>query len=113
MIFTFIYEYDGTVQAGPGLVFIALPLAFSKMGLAGNIISVLFLCALLFAGITSTISLLEPFVLFLIDRFGLSRFKATYWVSIAVFIMGVKSLLLSICFTLGKATAEVVKVLSA
>ncbi|PAF46524.1 sodium-and chloride-dependent transporter [Helicobacter sp. 12S02634-8] len=88
MIFTFIFEYGGTPQEGAGLVFISLPLVFAAMGLAGNVISVLFLAALIFAGITSTVSLLEPFVMYLINRFGFSRVRATFWVSLGVYVIG-------------------------
>ncbi|PAF46523.1 sodium-and chloride-dependent transporter [Helicobacter sp. 12S02634-8] len=88
MIFTFVFEYGAQVSQGPGLVFVSLPLVFGKMGLVGNVISVLFLCALGFAGITSTISLLEPSVMYIIDRFKIKRFSATWLVVLAIYICG-------------------------
>ncbi|PAF47957.1 sodium-and chloride-dependent transporter [Helicobacter sp. 12S02232-10] len=101
MIFTFIFEYGGTPEEGAGLVFVSLPLIFGKMGLAGNVISVLFLCALAFAGITSTVSLLEPFVLFLINRFNFGRLGATFLVSFIVYVIG-----LLVIFSLDKGYAN-------
>ncbi|MDO7253005.1 sodium-dependent transporter [Helicobacter cappadocius] len=89
MIFTFIFEYGGSAQQGDGLVFISLPLVFGQMGLSGEVISILFLIALMFAGITSTVSLLEPSVVYLIERFQIRRFFATFIVSVCVFILGV------------------------
>ncbi|PAF52514.1 sodium-dependent transporter [Helicobacter sp. 13S00477-4] len=88
MIFTFIFAYGGKPEEGAGLVFVSLPLIFGKMGLVGNVIAILFFCALIFAGITSTVSLLEPVVLYLINRFGFKRLSATFWTSLFVYIIG-------------------------
>ena len=74
VIFTFIFEFDATPAQGPGLVFISLPTLFAKLGFAGNILAVAFFVALIFAGITSAISIVEPFVFFLsIPCRGVSR----------------------------------------
>ncbi|PAF54258.1 sodium-and chloride-dependent transporter [Helicobacter sp. 13S00482-2] len=89
MIFTFVFEYGAKVSEGPGLVFVSLPLIFGQMGLAGNIISVLFLVALGFAGITSTISLLEPSVKYIIDRFALNRFVSTWLIALGIYVVGI------------------------
>ncbi|MDO7253006.1 sodium-dependent transporter [Helicobacter cappadocius] len=89
MIFTFVFEYGAKVSEGAGLVFVSLPLIFGQMGIVGNVISVLFLVALGFAGITSTISLLEPSVKYIIDRFALSRFVATWIIALAIYIVGI------------------------
>lgn len=89
MIFTFIFQYGGSEEQGSGLVFISLPLVFGQMGITGEIVSVLFLVALMFAGITSTVSLLEPCVVYLIERFSFTRFVATLVVSVAVYIFGI------------------------
>ncbi|PAF52515.1 sodium-dependent transporter [Helicobacter sp. 13S00477-4] len=89
MIFTFVFEYGAKVTQGAGLVFVSLPLIFGKMGLIGSVISILFLCALGFAGITSTISLLEPSVMYIIDRFGLKRANATWLIVLGIYIAGI------------------------
>lgn len=89
MIFTFIFQYGGSEEQGSGLVFISLPLVFGQMGITGEVISILFLVALMFAGITSTVSLLEPFVVYLIERFAFTRFVATLVVSAVVYIFGI------------------------
>ena len=92
IIFTFYFGYDGSLGSdgdkGINLVFISLPLIFSEFGAVGQILCLAFLGALLFAGITSTISLLEPSVFYLTQRRGLSRAKASFWVSVAVFVLG-------------------------
>ncbi|MCQ2841244.1 sodium-dependent transporter [Helicobacter pylori] len=89
MIFTFVFEYHADVSQGPGLVFISLPLTFAKMGISGQIVSLFFFMALVFAGITSTVSLIEPLVLYLINRFNFSRLKASLWIGVVVYVLGV------------------------
>jgi len=77
MLFTFLYEYGSGPAQGPGLVFISLPAAFYELGTLGNFFAVLFFIALAFAGLTSSVSLVEPMVQYFIDRFGWSRRKAS------------------------------------
>ncbi|MGL2783821.1 sodium-dependent transporter [Helicobacter pylori] len=89
MIFTFVFEYHADVSQGPGLVFISLPLTFAKMGISGQIVSLFFFIALVFAGITSTVSLVEPLALYLINRFNFSRLQASLWIGIVVYVLGV------------------------
>ena len=79
IIFTFVYEYGVESREGTGLVFKSLPVAFSKMGSVGVVVAVLFFIGLAFAGITSTISLLEPSVMYFVQKYNKSR-KATTWV---------------------------------
>ncbi|TSA84551.1 sodium-dependent transporter [Helicobacter mehlei] len=88
MIFTFVFEYGANPSQGAGLIFVSLPVVFSKMGVMGSVVSVLFLCALAFAGITSTIALLEPPVQYLVDK-NYPRFKATWGLTGVVFVIGV------------------------
>ena len=76
VIFTFIFGYGAQANSGVGLVFISLPLIFANMGLSGQIIAFLFFVALIFAGITSAVSMLEPLNAWLIERFGFSRRRA-------------------------------------
>jgi Na+-dependent transporters of the SNF family len=62
------------------------------MGYIGNIIAVSFFVALAFAGITSAVSIVEPTVLYLINRFSLSRAKALAIVSVVTYIFGVMAI---------------------
>ncbi|BEG57513.1 Sodium- and chloride-dependent transporter [Helicobacter sp. NHP21005] len=88
MIFTFIFKFNGTPSQGVGLVFISLPLVFYQMGFTGSIVAVFFFLALIFAGITSTVSLLEPIVLYLTNHFKHSRTKACYLVGGFTYLLG-------------------------
>lgn len=105
MIFTFVFEHGVEATQGAGLVFKALPIVFSKMGLGGVIISVLFFLGLAFAGITSTISLLEPSVMFFVQRYGFSRLKSTWAIMAVIYAVG-----LALIFSLHKDYASMLSV---
>ena len=91
MIIPAVYVFMGTdgMAAGPSLMFVALPKIFATMGPIGNIVGTLFFAMVLFAAITSAISILEAIVSSLIDRFGMSRHKATIIESILALIIAV------------------------
>jgi NSS family neurotransmitter:Na+ symporter len=96
MLFTFLYQYGAGPAKGPGLVFISLPAAFYEMGIIGNIFAVLFFIALAFAGLTSSVSLVEPMVQYFIDRFGWSRIKASILMGLFFYLIGIVALLSNI-----------------
>ncbi|HET8816730.1 MAG TPA: sodium-dependent transporter, partial [Pseudidiomarina sp.] len=72
--------------AGPGLTFITMPALFAQMT-GGQYLAILFFCLLLFAAITSAISILEPAVAFLIDEYDMPRKKATLIVAISNYVI--------------------------
>jgi NSS family neurotransmitter:Na+ symporter len=96
MLFTFLYQYGSGPAKGPGLVFISLPAAFYEMGIIGNIFAVLFFIALAFAGLTSSVSLVEPMVQYFIDRFGWSRLKASLSMGLFFWFFGIFAILSNI-----------------
>ena len=63
-------------EAGPSLMFITLPEVFSKMGNFGGIIGALFFVLVLFAALTSAISLTETLVSIICDATKCPRRKA-------------------------------------
>ena len=79
MIIPAVYTFTGTegMQAGPSLMFVSLPKIFEAMGPIGNVIGCLFFAMVLFAAITSSVSILEAIVASLIDQFRVSRKVAT------------------------------------
>lgn len=89
MIFSFLFQFDGEASAGPGLLFISLPLVFGKMGIWGNIISFLFMLCVAFAGITSTVSIVEPAAAYLKDRLNWTQAKATWVCCALISIVGI------------------------
>lgn len=93
MLFTFLYQYGSGPAKGPGLVFISLPAAFYEMGVMGNFFAVIFFIALAFAGLTSSVSLVEPMVQYFIDRFKWSRLKASISMGLFFYLFGIIAIL--------------------
>ncbi len=93
IIFSFLFEAGAQSSAGPGLVFISLPVIFEQWGTLGNIVAVSFFVALLFAGITSAVSMIEPALMFFIERFNMSRGKATIITGLFFYSLGIVALL--------------------
>jgi neurotransmitter:Na+ symporter, NSS family len=93
MLFTFLYQYGGKPSSGPGLVFISLPATFYKMGALGNFLSISFFIALAFAAISSAVSLVEPAVQYMMDRYGQSRLKATILMNLSYYLLGIVTIL--------------------
>ncbi len=81
-----VFAFGVDPGAGPGLTFITMPALFAQMA-GGQILAVLFFCLLLFAAITSSISILEPAVAFLIDEYDLPRKKATVLVAVTNYVI--------------------------
>lgn len=75
-VFTFMGT-EGMDASGPGLMFVSLPKVFAEMGKVGNIIGCLFFAMVLFAAVTSCISIMEAVVSSFMDAFKMSRLKAT------------------------------------
>lgn len=93
IIFSVVFTSGQEPGKGPGLVFITLPAIFYEMGAIGNVMAVAFFVALAFAAITSAISVLEPTVMYLVERRGMNRSNATYGVSILIYLLGLFALL--------------------
>lgn len=68
---------EGMTQSGPGLMFVNIPKIFASMGSFGNVLGALFFTMVLFAALTSAMSILEAIVSSFIDKFGYTRKKST------------------------------------
>ena len=79
MIIPAVYVFMGPdgMSTGPSLMFVSLPKIFSAMGAAGIVVGTLFFATVLFAAITSAMSIMEAVVSGMIDKFKMSRRKAT------------------------------------
>ena len=75
-VYTFMGK-EGMAASGPSLMFVSLPKVFASMGGIGNLIGCLFFAMVLFAALTSAGSVMEAVVSSLMDKFHLSRGKAT------------------------------------
>lgn len=74
-IFPAVFTFGINPTSGPDLVFLTLPTLFAQIG-GGYLISIVFFLLLLFAAITSSFSMLEVIVAYLVEEFDLTRFKA-------------------------------------
>lgn len=92
-IFALVFATPGiSVGSGPGLMFVTLPVAFGNMS-AGLVIGSIFFVMVMLAAWTSTISLLEPGVAYLNERFGLNRIGASVLLGVIAWLMGLGSVL--------------------
>ncbi len=80
MILPAVYTFmgrEGMEASGPSLMFVSLPKVFASMGRVGNLIGGLFFAMVLFAALTSAVSVMEAVVSSFMDKFHMSRAKAT------------------------------------
>ena len=92
MIIPAVYAFmgmEGMQNSGPGLMFIALPKVFARMGAAGSIIGAVFFIMVLLAALTSSMSVMEAVVSGLIDKFKWSRHKAVLIEYACAMILGI------------------------
>ena len=82
------------ISEGTGLIFVVFPMIFNIMGFAGHILAPLLFLAILFAGITSAIGILEPMVSSTEEKFNWSRKKT-------VTLLSIIGCILSLTFTTG------------
>ena len=75
---------------GPGLVFDTLPYIFSQMPRwVGAIVGIVFFLTILMAALTSSISVLEVGVAYLVEEKGMGRVKSTVVITLLGWILGV------------------------
>lgn len=92
VIFPALFAMGKNPEAGPKLVFTVLPELFMRMP-GGAIIGALFFVLLAIAALTSTISLLEVPVAYLLDRRPVSRIKMVWLVTAVTFLLALPSAL--------------------
>lgn len=90
MIFPIVFSNGLEPSAGPGLIFQTLPVLFSTMP-GGQFFSIAFFALLIFAAVTSAISLLEVVVSFAVDEYKIKRIKATVIFGIVIWGIGLLS----------------------
>lgn len=92
VLFPITFSQGMKPAAGPGLVFVNMPIALAKVP-GGALLGVVFFVLLAFAALTSAISLLEVAAAYFIDERGWSRRKAALVTGGAIFLVGVPSAL--------------------
>ncbi|MBR3149541.1 MAG: sodium-dependent transporter [Eubacterium sp.] len=92
MIIPAVFVFSGgdreALSTGPSLMFVTLPKVFNTMP-AGGVIGALFFVLVLFAAITSSVSIMEAIVSGMIDEFNMKRGTATAIVAAFGIVVGV------------------------
>ncbi len=86
-IFPIVFANNLHPDSGPGLIFQTLPVAFGAMT-GGWLMGILFFVMLVIAALTSSISLIEPVVEWLVEDKDFSREKACIWSGLATWLLG-------------------------
>lgn len=97
MVIPAVFAFSGgeaDVGKGPGLMFVMLPKVFEFMGpTAGRIVGILFFLLVLFAALTSSISLMETVVSIVMDKTGWKRKPSCLVVFLVSILLGLPSAL--------------------
>lgn len=92
MIIPAVYTFmgrEGMQASGPSLMFVSLPKVFASMGNIGNFMGGLFFVMVLFAALTSEVSVMEAVVSSIMDKFGISRIKAALMEIGLILVVGI------------------------
>lgn len=87
-IFPLVFAHGIEPSAGPGLMFVSLPLAFGALPY-GEIFGAIFFVLIAIAAWSSAVSLLEPGIAFLNQRLNLSRLASTAVIALITWLGGV------------------------
>ena len=83
-----VFAFGLSPEAGPSLLFEVLPFIFSQMPL-GGVVTILFFVALLVAALTSSVSILEVGVAYLVEEKHLSRKFAALIIFLGTWLVGI------------------------
>jgi NSS family neurotransmitter:Na+ symporter len=92
IIFPALFAMGESPSAGPSLVFVVFPKLFTQMP-GGFVVGTFFFILLSVAALTSTISLLEVPVAYMVDEKKVSRKKIVWIVALFTYIIGIPSAL--------------------
>lgn len=91
-IFPIVFAHGLEPGEGPGLIFVTLPIAFGEIP-GGAFFGTLFFTLLVVAAWTSSISILEPVVAWLVENRGFSRVRASIIAGLAAWLLGITCLM--------------------
>ncbi len=94
MVIPAVFAFDGgkNLNAGPGLMFVALPKVFNSMGF-GRVIGIVFFLLVLLAAVTSSVALAESVVSTLEDELHFTRKRAATVTTTIMLLLGMLSAL--------------------
>ncbi len=87
-IFPAVFSFNMEPGAGPGLLFMTIPLVFSKIPF-GNVLLILFFTLTSIAATTAMMSMLEVIIAYFTEERGFSRKKAVIFNAIVIICIGI------------------------
>ncbi len=90
VIFPIVFAHGLEPSAGPGLMFISLPLAFGNMA-GGQFFGSLFFLLVSFAAITSAISIIEPAIAWIVEKLEVTRAMGAIIIGSLAWLVGLGS----------------------
>ena len=91
-IFPIVISSGLEMSQGPGLIFQTLTVAFGAMP-GGQLFGTLFFILLIFAAWTSSISLIEPMIIWLIEKYDLTRMQAATFSAGLAWLLGIGTII--------------------
>ena len=91
-IFPIVISSGLEMSQGPGLIFQTLTVAFGAMP-GGQLFGTLFFILLIFAAWTSAISLIEPMIIWLIEKYDLTRKQAATFAASLAWLLGIGTII--------------------
>ncbi len=87
-------QVDNVATAGPPLIFMVLPQIFHEMGpILGRVIGGSFFLLVCFAALTSTVSLIEVPVAYLVDQKKMQRKNVVWIMALIIFVIGLPTMM--------------------
>jgi NSS family neurotransmitter:Na+ symporter len=80
-----IFAEDGALIEGPNLIFAVLPALFETMGSIGVYVAFIFFALMIIAALTSSISMLEVPVAYVVESKGVGRKRAVWLLALIIF----------------------------
>ncbi|MBC3767496.1 sodium-dependent transporter [Neptunicella marina] len=84
-----IFNDAGELIAGPSLIFAVLPALFDTMGAAGSFVAFAFFALMIIAAVTSSISMLEVPVAYVVENKGVNRKKAVWIIAAIIYFCSI------------------------
>ena len=91
-IFPIVISSGLEMSQGPGLIFQTLTVAFGAMP-GGQLFGTLFFILLIFAAWTSSISLIEPMIIWLIEKYNMTRIRAATMAAGTAWLLGIGTII--------------------
>ena len=91
-IFPIVFANGLEPGQGPGLMFVTVPLAFGQMSF-GSLFGTLFFLLVSFAAITSAISLTEPAISYLVEKYNAQRSRVAISLGLFCWVLGIGTVL--------------------